>query len=221
MIYGINAMSLIDYPSKISFVIFTGGCNFSCPYCHNKDIVRKKTKIYSHDEVINNLKVRKKLIDAVVITGGEPTIYGNQLRELIIKIKELGYLIKLDTNGSNPGVLKQLIEDNLLDYIAMDIKNTFSKYELTTGVNIKPLILNKSIKLIENSGINYEFRLTINQDMHTEEDIKEVASYFANTKKLFLQSYRYSTEQLKDINYKTYSVKELEQFQTKYQISLR
>ena len=128
MIYGIQKLSLIDYPSFPCFVIFLGGCNFRCPFCHNESIVNKKENIYETEEVIKEIQKRTSFINAVVITGGEPTIYGSKLIELMEKIQKLHLKIKLDTNGTNPILLKKIIDLKLVDYIAMDIKNTWEKY---------------------------------------------------------------------------------------------
>ncbi|MDD2489767.1 MAG: anaerobic ribonucleoside-triphosphate reductase activating protein [Bacilli bacterium] len=220
MIYGINANSFIDYPGEISFVIFTGGCNFNCPYCHNSDIVNKNTKIYSEEEILNMLKERQKFIAAVTITGGEPTIYGEQLINLIKKIKNAGYKIKLDTNGSNASLLKKIIDSNLVNYIAMDIKNTFAKYQITAGKKINIDEIKKSINLIENSKIEYEFRTTINKTMHTENDIKEIISYIKDINKYTLQPYRYSKQQIVDTDFEAWTETEIEDIMNKLKVSV-
>lgn len=148
MIYGINPTSLIDYPGEISFVIFLGGCNFQCPFCHNSDIVNRQSEIYEMEIILAMLEERKKFIKAVTITGGEPTIHGIKLIKLIEEIKAIGYEVKLDTNGMNPDLLKKLINLGLLDFIAMDIKNTFDRYEETVGVTISVSKIKESIKII-------------------------------------------------------------------------
>lgn len=196
MIYGLQKMSLIDYPDEISFVIFLGGCNFKCPYCHNKSIVFKTSKLEKETEVLNMLKERINFIKHVVITGGEPTIHGDKLIKLIKKIKEIGYNIKLDTNGTNPELIKTLIDMNLIDYFAMDIKNTFEKYNNTTGVDVNINNIKKSIRLIENSNIPYIFRTTVNKTMHNEKDIKTIKTYVKDANKLIIQEYKYSKEQI-------------------------
>lgn len=220
MIRGINASSFIDYPGKISFVIFTGGCNFLCPYCHNGDLVKRETMVYNEEEVIAMLKERQTFITAVTITGGEPTIHGNNLIALIKRIKELGFKIKLDTNGSNPNILEKIIDQNLVDYLAMDIKNTFSKYNLTTGVNIDVSKIQKSINLIENSQIDYMLRTTINKEMHTFEDLEEICSYLKKKDNFVIQSYRYSKEQIKDIDYGSFLDTELKEIEDKLKVKV-
>ncbi len=221
MIYGINACSLIDYPGKVSFVLFLGGCNFKCPFCHNRDIVQKRPDIYQEENILDMLKERLGFLNAVTITGGEPTIYGERLIALINKIKELGYKIKLDTNGSNPDLIKELIDNKLIDFIAMDIKNTFDKYGETVGVKVNIDKIKESIKLIEDSDIDYEFRTTINKEMHPEEAILEITSYVSDNSKLVLQTYKYTKEQLYNIEYTPYSDQELEEFKHKYNVNIR
>ncbi len=210
MIYGINPNSLIDYPGELSFVVFTGGCNFNCPYCHNKDIVNKNTSTYSNDEILSMLDDRKKLIDSVTITGGEPTIYGYKLIDFIKKIKDLGYKVKLDTNGSNPALIKKIIDNNLIDFIAMDIKNTFTKYYNTIDKSIALDNIKNSIKIIQNSNINYEFRTTVNKTMHSKEDILEIMSYIKDKSKFKLQPYKNTKQQIKDFHFSEWSVEELD-----------
>lgn len=199
MIYGIIPSSLVDYPNELSFVIFFGGCNFKCGYCHNKSIVFKTSDEIRQDKVLLMLEKRKNFIKSVVITGGEPTIYNNKLIEFIKKVKNIGLNVKLDTNGTNPNVLKKLIDDNLIDFIAMDIKNIFSKYNLTCGVDVDVSKIKKSIEIIEDSDIPHLFRSTINKKMHTDSDIIEMNTYIKSD--LLLQDYKYSKEQIIDIDY--------------------
>ena len=148
-IYGLEKLSLVDYSNYACAVIFTGGCNFRCPFCHNSGLVDKEVKPLSNIEVFEFLKKRKKLLDAVCISGGEPTLQSD-LIDFIKKVKSLGYKIKLDTNGTNPTMLMEIIKENLVDYIAMDIKNSFEKYPLTIGLNTLNLDnVKKSIEIIK------------------------------------------------------------------------
>ncbi len=218
MIYGEDPTSLIDYPGYMSYVIFTGGCNFRCPYCHNGEIVNKTTEKTEENEVLKKLKERKNFIKAVTITGGEPTIHGDKLIEFIRKLKKMGFKVKLDSNGTNPEVIKKLLEEKLIDYIAMDIKHTFDKYSIAIGVKTDLSKIKKSIKIIENSDVEYQFRSTVNKDMHTEKDINEMLSYVKNPSKFVLQSYRYTENQLKDIHYTEYTEEELENIKNKLNI---
>ncbi len=220
MINGINPSSYNDYPGEVSYVIFLGGCNFKCPFCHNSSIVMKKTKTIELDHVINSLKQRKKFLHAVVITGGEPTIYGDELIELIIAIKQLGFKIKLDTNGTNPSLLKKIITNKLVDYIAMDIKNTFDKYQETAGCKINIDNIKESISIIENSNVKYEFRTTINKKNHNFDDIDEIKTYFKREGKYSIQNYRYSKEQIKGIDFGSFSDEELNEIKKDKKISV-
>lgn len=204
IISGIQKSSFIDYPGEVSFVIFLGGCNFRCPYCHNKSIVLKETNTYDTKEVLAMLKERQKVIKAVVISGGEPTIWQDKLITLIEDIKALGFKIKLDTNGTNPALLKKIIKAKLVDYIAMDIKNSFPKYELTCGQRVDLEAIKESIKLIESEKVPYHFRTTINKTMHTKEDLELIKSYVKYPEKLIFQEYKFSNNQLVDQDFDKY-----------------
>ncbi len=220
-IAGINPNSFNDYPKEISYVIFLGGCNFRCPYCHNSSVVNKTTENIDVESTLEDLVKRKKLINAVVITGGEPTIYGNELIELMDKIKNLGFKIKLDTNGTNPKLLKKIISLNLIDYIAMDIKNTFKKYKETVISKVNIDDIKESIKLIEKSNVDYEFRCTVNKTQHTKEDIEELVTYISKPDKLFLQNYQYSKEQIVNKDFGKYTEKELKELSESLKIKAK
>lgn len=198
-----------DYPKEISYVIFLGGCNFRCPYCHNSSIVNMTSEKISLEYVLNDINNRKKLIDSVVITGGEPTIYGESLIEFIKKIKELGFKIKLDTNGTNPDIIKRILNLKLINYIAMDIKNIFEKYNETSGVIVNINNIKESIELIENSKLDYEFRVTVSKTFHNEEDIRIIGKYVKNPKKLYVQNYQFNKEQLAKKDFISFSEQEL------------
>ena len=175
---GLIKFTLIDYPGRVSAVIFTQGCNFRCRYCHNPELV------YPHmlqpsmpeEEVWAFLRRRKGTLEGVVVTGGEPTLQPD-LIEFLTRVKELGYLIKLDTNGSKPEVLREAIEKKLVDFIAMDFKAPLEKYSLITGVEFEPTILQQSMDLIRTSGIAYEFRTTYDKEVLTDEDIKAMSDH--------------------------------------------
>jgi len=182
LIGGLQKLTLIDYPGKIATTVFTIGCNFSCAFCHNPELVDpikiKKQPLISEKTFFDFLKSRKGDLDGVCITGGEPTIH-KDLPEFIKKIKNLGFSVKLDTNGSNPEMLEKLIRSNLLDYIAMDIKNSNLKSQIS-----------KSVEIIKNSGVDYEFRTTIVPALHKKEDIIKMAKEISPAKKYFLQQFR-------------------------------
>lgn len=180
---GFLKQSLIDYPGNIASVIFTSGCNFRCFYCHNPELVLperiKENKLIREKEVFGYLEKNKLLLDAVVITGGEPTIQ-NDLIEFITKVKELNLKVKLDTNGTNPEIIKSLLDYKLIDYIAMDIKAPLNleKYATIVGKQFSISQLDKileSIRIIEQSNIPYEFRSTLIKDIHSLEDVKQMS----------------------------------------------
>ena len=186
---GIDKFSLLDYDEKVSVVLFSPACNFRCPFCHNGESVLNANTPIPFDEILDYLKSRVGLIDAVVFTGGEPTIMP-ELVERIKKVKELGFLIKLDTNGTNPGIVEELLNEGLLDYIAMDIKNSETRYAETAGCpGIRMENIKNTIKIIKNSGINYEFRTTLVKEFHDEKSIKEMADLVKGAKQLFLQKF--------------------------------
>lgn len=196
---GMEKLSLVDYEGKLACTLFTNGCNFKCPFCHNSSLVIKDNYNYIEDEeILSYLQKRTKQLDAVVITGGEPTLMSN-LIDQIKKIKQLGFLIKLDTNGSNPDTIKYLVENKLIDYIAMDIKNSFEKYSLTTGINnINIDNIKDSINYIMNCNIDYEFRTTLVKELHNENDIIEISNIIKGAKKYFLQCFVDRGECIKD-----------------------
>ncbi len=190
-IKGIQKTSMIDYPDKISTILFTPGCNFRCPFCYNEDLVINHDKLpeIDPDEIIDFLRSRKQWIDGVCITGGEPLLF-EDIGRLLKRIKDTGLLIKLDTNGTNPKVLKQIIDDKLVDYIAMDIKNSFEKYDETTGVKVDITKIKESIRVIMNSGAEYEFRTTTIRKFHTKEDFIKISEVVKGAKNYYLQNFK-------------------------------
>ena len=191
LICGFNKLTMVDFDGKMSATIFLGACNFRCPFCHNSSIVLdvNDSERVSFDEIYDYLKKRKGILEAVCITGGEPTLYPD-LKEMIKTIKELGYLVKLDTNGTNPKIVKELYNEGLIDYVAMDIKNSLSKYPITTGkksIDVEPL--KESIEFLINSGIDYEFRTTLVKEFHTLSDIKDIAVMVKGAKRYYLQQF--------------------------------
>lgn len=188
-ILGIENVSLVDYEGKICATIFTGGCNFKCPFCHNSGIVQKEYKKHDEREILSYLEKRKPLLDALTISGGEPTLQPD-LENFIIKVKKLGYLIKLDTNGTLPTVIENLLSKNLLDYVAMDIKNNFENYNNITGVcNPQVDNIKKSLTLLKQYNVKYELRTTLVENFHSEENIKKLAQDLKGEKLLYLQKF--------------------------------
>lgn len=191
IIGGFQKFSLLDYPGKISSIIFTQGCNFNCVYCHNKELIRPKehNNIITPEQILAFLKERKDKLDAVVITGGEPTLQPD-LIDFMKKIKKLGLLIKLDTNGYKPEVIQKAIEAKVVDYIAMDVKAPLDKYWLVTNVVVHPGKIEESISIIKNSGIRHEFRTTVLKSLLSNSDLKQIKNLVGSSQ-LFIQKCNY------------------------------
>ena len=187
---GLDKLSLLDYEDKMSCVLFSKACNFRCPFCHNGLTVLEAEEYIPWEEIMKYLKLRKGMLDAVVVSGGEPTLLPNLIDKLK-DIKLLGYEIKLDTNGANPDLVKQYIDSKLIDYVAMDIKNSEEKYPLTTGVKTVDMdSIKKTIKLLKEAGIAYEFRTTLVQEFHNSlDDIKGIGELIKGSKILYLQKF--------------------------------
>jgi pyruvate formate lyase activating enzyme len=194
VISGLEKFTLLDYPGKTSAVIFTYGCNFRCPYCHNPELVIEplnSSMVFSEDEVLAFLKGRVGKLDAVVITGGEPLIY-NDLIDFVVQVRTLGFKVKVDTNGSNPEFLEQIIDKGVVDYWAMDIKYGVKLYEegLNDGVPVKEDDLRASIKAIKNSAVDYEFRTTVVKGIHDVEEMKAIGELIYGSDKYYIQNFR-------------------------------
>ena len=211
IIDGFDKLTLLNYPDKVACTIFTKGCNFKCPYCHNSSLISLDKVNDKYEEVISYLSKRKGILDGVCITGGEPLIH-KSTKDLIKEIKNMGFLVKLDTNGSNPAMLKELIDEKLIDYVAMDIKNTFDKYEMTIGCKTNIDNIKRSIEIIENSNIDYEFRTTIVKELHTIDDIKGIVSMLNKKSKYYIQNFRNSDGVLNK-NLNGFTKEELENLQ--------
>ncbi len=190
-IQGLQKLTLLDYPGRVACTVFTGGCNFRCPFCHNALLVTEnfgEGKI-AENEIYEFLKKRRGILDGVCITGGEPLL-NKDIDNFIANIKDLGFSVKLDTNGSFPKRLGELIEKKLIDYVAMDIKNTPDKYELTVGkkdFDMAPVF--ESVEILKQGNTSYEFRTTVTLEFHTESDIEEIAKWLSGTEKYFLQNF--------------------------------
>lgn len=205
-IVGLQKTTLLDYPGKIAATIFTGGCNFRCPYCHNGDLVLNSNNMdeFSEEEILAFLKKRQKTLDGVCITGGEATLQ-NDLYDFISKIKELGLLVKLDTNGTNPTILSKLLNDNLINYVAMDIKHSREKYPDAIGnMNVDLNDIDKSISILINSDIEYEFRTTVCLELHSFNDFHDIGKWIENAQNYYLQPYKESDQVMKKC-FSTYS----------------
>lgn len=195
LLSGIQKFTLLDYPDHTSCIVFTPGCNFRCGYCHNKEFVlpeliqELKEDFIPEEVFFHFLDKRKNLLDAVVISGGEPTMMGDLLL-FMRKIKEKGFLVKLDTNGNRPEILEKALAENLVDYIAMDVKTSLLGYKELVGNLANETNLKRSIEMIKNSGKDYEFRCTLIKDIHTPEILYGMKEILRGAKKFFLQSFR-------------------------------
>ena len=191
-LYGLNKLTLLDYPEHLACTVFTGTCNFRCPFCHNASLVTNiDEERISEEEFFSFLQKRQGIIEGVCVTGGEPTLQPD-LKDFLKRIKDLDYSVKLDTNGYRPDVLEKLIDLKLIDYVAMDVKNCFEKYELTTGlVNINTDKILKSINLLKEGRVDYEFRTTIVKEYHSIDEFTKIGELIKGAKKYFLQCYQY------------------------------
>jgi pyruvate formate lyase activating enzyme len=187
---GLQKFSLIDYPGRISAIVFTQGCNFRCPYCHNPELVDpvQYGPVLPEEEVISFLEKRRGKLDAVTLTGGEPTLQPD-LDRFLQEIKKMGYLIKLDTNGSMPDALERLIHGGLVDYLAMDVKGPLQKYVQIAGTEVQTRKIRKSIALIANSGIDHEFRTTVVRSQLVNEDLIAIAGLLKKGRLHVLQTF--------------------------------
>lgn len=189
VIGGFQKSSLINYPEKISAVIFTQGCNFRCPYCHNPELgVNVLSTSYQISSMLDFLKSRIGKLDGVVITGGEPTLH-KDLPDFIKQIKDMGFCVKLDTNGTNPCMLKELIESKLIDYVAMDIKAPIEKYKQIVYAKVDTDNILKSIEILKTSGIDYEFRTTVVKSQLSLSDFDKIGEIIKGAKKYYLQRF--------------------------------
>ena len=211
LIKGLQKTTLLDYPTKVASTVFTGGCNFRCPFCHNASLVTHldTDNIFDDDEVLNYFKKRKGILDGVCITGGEPLLQ-KDIFEFCKKIKDIGLLIKLDTNGSRPKELDDLIQAELIDYIAMDIKNSLALYANTCGISEFPQGVSDSVDIIMSCGIDYEFRTTVVRELHSKESIKELCEWISGAKKYYLQAFKDSGD-LIESGYSSYTEPELDE----------
>lgn len=204
-IQGLNKTTLLDYPEHVAATLFTGGCNFRCPFCHNGDLVLgyQQIPVISMEEVWSFLQKRQGLLEGVCITGGEPTLQPD-LIDFIREIKELGYLVKLDTNGYQPRVLKKLLEQSLLDYVAMDIKAAKGNYPKAIGwvkqETFQTERLQESIDMLMQGQIPYEFRTTVVKGIHTMEEFREIGSWLQGARAYYLQGYQENEKELQRVS---------------------
>ena len=198
-IAGMQKLSLVDYPEKMCCTLFTSGCNFRCPFCHNAGlVVRPAEDILTNQEVFDYLAKRKGMLQAVTISGGEPTLQKG-LKEFVQQVKDLGYLVKLDTNGTNPALLIDLVESGLVDYVAMDIKNSKQKYALTCGLDSMDLsAVEQSVDFLLQGKVPFEFRTTVVKDFHNANDFEDIANWIGKAKNYYLQQFVNSGDLVQD-----------------------
>ena len=199
LIKGLQRVTLLDYPGKVACTVFLGGCNFRCPFCHNGSLVlpEKMGRTIEREEFLAFLDSRKGRLQGVCVSGGEPTLAAD-LPEFLADIKARGFDVKLDTNGTNPEMLFELINDGLVDYVAMDIKNSPEKYALTAGINAECGMQNaeliervkESAALLMQGRVDFEFRTTLMKELHSVEDMRAIGQWLAGGEKFFLQTYR-------------------------------
>lgn len=191
IIHGFQKMTLLDYPGKVACTVFTAGCNFRCPFCHNAGLVTRldAAERIDEDEIFSYLDKRRGILDGVCITGGEPTLQAD-LSAFIRRIRALGYAVKLDTNGGRPDVLAALLNEGLLDYVAMDIKNCPERYAETVGIkdfDLSPV--RESVVLLLGGRVDFEFRTTVTDELHTPQDIGALAAWISGAPRYFLQPF--------------------------------
>ncbi|MBR7103379.1 MAG: anaerobic ribonucleoside-triphosphate reductase activating protein [Lentisphaeria bacterium] len=190
MRFGLQKLTLLDYPGVMACTVFTSGCNFRCPFCHNGSLVTggDAGMPFSQDELLAFLDSRKKMLDGVCITGGEPLLHA-ELPALIREIKTMGYQVKLDTNGSFPERLSEILSSGNVDHVAMDIKHTQEKYPLASGSGTALEAVKKSVELLRNGKVSFEFRTTVVNGLHTPEDLENIARWIAGVPRYYLQNF--------------------------------
>ncbi len=190
IIKGFQKLTLLDYPGKVACTVFTGGCNFRCPFCHNALLVTEMDDIeYTEKEIFEHLEKRRGVIEGVAVTGGEPLLQ-KDIERFLYELKCAGVSVKLDTNGSYPEKLKGILELGIVDYVAMDIKNSKEKYAQTIGLQSFDIsAVEQSIQLLQESGVDYEFRTTVTANFHTVEDMRSVAQWLQGSPRYFLQNF--------------------------------
>lgn len=211
-IAGIQKLTLLDYPEKTACTIFTVGCNFRCPFCHNAELaVGEEQANVSEKEVLDYLISRRGKLDGLCITGGEPLLQTDIL-DFMAKVRSAGFLVKLDTNGSLYEKLKVIVDEKLCDYIAMDIKNVPEKYSVSAGCLVDNENVLKSIELLKNGGVDYEFRTTVVKELNDKSDFEEIAKLLSGAKRYYLQKFR-DSERVMERGFSAYSDEEMHEIQ--------
>lgn len=213
--HGLNKLTLLDFPKHLACTVFTGRCNLRCPFCHNAGLVLhpETEPILSKDDILSFLEKRRGALEGICITGGEPTLWPD-LPQFLKECRALGYQIKLDTNGTRPDVLRELLEKKLFDYIAMDIKNSPARYAETVGLSsVRFSAFEESVSLIQGSGLPYEFRTTVVRNFHTKEDFLAIGEWLKGAKCYVLQAFEDSGDLIAS-GLSGYTKEELSEFRT-------
>ena len=189
-IHGLQKMTLLDFPNHVACTVFLGGCDFRCPFCHNFELVDGSAPaVMEEAELLSFLEKRKGLLDGVAFTGGEPCLR-RDLPDLMRRIRQLGYAVKLDTNGNHPELLKSILDEGLVEYVAMDIKNSPASYAETIGLpSIDLTPIQASMDMLMNGTTDYEFRTTVVDELHTEDDMEEIGKWIRGAKRYFIQCF--------------------------------
>ena len=189
-ICGLQKTTLLDFPGYVAATVFTGGCNFRCPFCHNSELLGNDAPCaFTEEEVLRFLRRRKGILEGVAITCGEPTLQPD-LRDFILNVRELGFLVKLDTNGTRPDVLKALCRDGLIDYVAMDIKTCKERYPVVAGIpSVNMISIEESMDFLKGGSVPYEFRTTVVKELHSAEDFEKIGPWVAGCPNYYLQNF--------------------------------
>lgn len=212
-ICGLQKTTLLDYPGHVAATVFLGGCNFRCPFCHNKELLGNDAEeLFSIEELLDFIQKRASILEGVCITGGEPTLFPEELESLIRRLRSYGLLIKLDTNGFRPEVLKHLCGEGLLDYVAMDIKTSLRRYPIVAGVpGMNTDGVAESVSFLMSGNVPYEFRTTVVRELHTADDFAEIGAWLKGCSAYFLQNY-VESENVLQPGFSSYDKQELLSF---------
>lgn len=211
LISGLQKLTLLDYPGTVACTVFTQGCNLRCPFCHNAMLVlpeKMEQPLYTEDSVLDFLRKRQGIVEGVAITGGEPLLHAD-IPQFLEKIKALGFKIKLDTNGTNPKLLKTVVDAKLVDRVAMDIKNSPELYPVTTGVNVDMAAVTESKDYLLSGVVNYEFRTTVVKGLHTRESLVKAAEWIAGADEYYLQQFKDSGDLINAEGFAAYDEREM------------
>ncbi len=212
-ILGLQKLTLLDFKGTVACTVFTGGCNFRCPFCHNAGLVSLEIEgeEFSSDEVLSFLEKRQGILEGVVVTGGEPLLH-HDIGDFLEKVKELGFKVKIDTNGTNPTLLRELIERGLVDRVAMDIKSSPEGYERAVGRAVSLDPIKESIELLLSGVVDYEFRTTVVRGIHEKEDFEKIGHWIKGAREYYIQQFKDSGNLINPENLASFNEDELKAF---------